>query len=290
MDIRPAVVCLAVGMLPAAFSPPTLAAQAEPDLVPRELVLALIPRFTMDEPELFVGELPDDLPPILVLPPDSRPLGAMDYGPLEALFLISPLPADVAEDRTRERLLEGGWRAATADPTDHGGFRDSRFPTAEVLCATGGQSLTIDATAREEGGSQIGITYQEGDGDPRCGDRPRARRGPQYRDFPMPVLPAPDGASQRSTSSGSGNGYAESRAMVETSLSPADLVAHYAGHLRAAGWRLGAEASTGSIVVQTWSGPGAERWFGYLLAVAPPGSDDRREVVFTIMDPDGGSR
>jgi hypothetical protein len=107
----------------------------------------------------------------------------------------------------------------------------------------------------------------------------------------LPSLRPPPGVSLNELSSGGGGGSWSSNASIKTALPVADLEAHFAAQLAAAGWKRVKGAAAGPLAYSTWTMPGKWERAGFLFVFEAPGEDRRFLTlrVDVLEGPAGGS-
>jgi hypothetical protein len=283
---------------PPGSAPPGAAARPRSDSVPRELVQALLP----NSDGLRVGEPAGDLPREL-LPTNGIVLGSVEYGGTSTTLVVLMQPEHDAVAAFEERATAAGWTAPPApavSPFDDGrhtrGFvasdRSSRMTVALGPMGMGGTRTTAvrplcrgDAmvnasTAPWSGGRTLlrVMTMRAGEYSP-CRPREevmaeaRLMRSVTVYDSIVPALQPPPRAHVQWAGGGSSNGEWETRAVVETTLTSAELLAHYAAEMAREGWTpLGEGAATPSVALQAWRKADAKGvlWHATLVFSARP--------------------
>jgi hypothetical protein len=255
-----------------------------PELVPRELVAALLTGLVMPGPtmpEIVVGRVPEDLPFEVPRPEKSRVVGAVARPSLGTLvFSVGERPLD-AMRAYRDLLRRMGW-------DDPGRERGTGFqPPAHsgVLCQ--GEKRSIMATAAEasDGRTFLQVRYSENEGYSACDDRQRETMS--WERGPIPTLYPPRNTSILDANVGGGRNYMQASGRLKTELTPAQLLAHYGAQLRTDGWVAQSEPSGTNVVGQTWriKDQRSKTWIGVLIATAIPDSEDR-EMLFRVISPE----
>ena len=240
----------------------SVAAQTQSELVPRVLAEALIAARGYGEGKgtIVVGSLPPTLESKISLPSDAKVLGGMvsQSGATAVILLDGPLNA--APDRFHAELIKRGWEPEDQGPQRMGGdFIDA--PVGQRRAVSGarpdtycGRAGTLIVRYDLEGFAQTRASVTT-TGENRCAmmrdammssgalgiDRRRA-----------PVLVNPSAArlqdyggfcSSQFNSSSGGPG-----AQLSSSMSPAEILDHYAKQLADSGWK-----DSGSGVTRSWS-------------------------------------
>ena len=247
--------------------------------VPGELVRALLAepsgRGYEVRPMLESGSLPRELAET-PLPPGARVVGGAVYPErVEGVAFVPGEPPTLAA--YAQVLQRAGWqprrlrvlvaRDATDDPSE--------------FCDANDRTVTVSILPVREGGSYLKLRSHG----PAGFCRPR---GPDAQaESPLPLLRAPEGAEMRNGSGGAGGGTFEQEVYgrLETALSPAALVAHYAGLLRQAGWTLAppaADEGTATVTARRCDGQG-NTWHAVIAASAL--SPTERDVTVRAVRP-----
>jgi hypothetical protein len=282
-----------------AFVAPTTGAAQPRDttMIPRQLALALIGMIGPYEgSSLTVGQAPTGFPRE-VLPSNLKILGGAIFryrrpssaGPI-TVIATSAQPPDSTAASLRSALERAGWRAAPSMARPMGGFvdpmRDMRRD--EVFCRDS-VSVSTSTAPGEESASLVRFTFTPAP-DARVGacnpDRERMMTARRAEPIQLPTLRPPVGVRFISRGMSSGQNSRESVAEIETDMSAADLVTHFAAQLRNEGWTLSSRFGDAEIAVLTARKSDAEgrELRGILLATsyAEPRS---RTVSFRAIMP-----
>jgi hypothetical protein len=232
---------------------PTLATQPQaPDVIPRELAVALLDRFDASPTpmEIVVGRLPKSFP-IDALPREGITiLGGVERGWGAAVVAAIPQRTDSAAARVTAHLARAGWRRAEEDRY-LGGFVPKMTARPTIFCRASAV-LTFSARERRNAAGSLlhlGVSYPD-DEYSACATRAQ-RRSMYERDFPtLPTLESPPGA--RMLGGGSGGGGRESReayTRLATEQGAVEVGTHYAAQLQRAGWTVTAPIRANGMVV-----------------------------------------
>jgi hypothetical protein len=237
-----------------------------PELESERLALALLEGSAGGE--LLVGQAPADFP-VELLPEGATILGSAVQRNENTIAVLVPLRSSEAEAILRQTFLDAGWEYAAVGRS--GGFvrteeqnlpRDARPP---IFCRDG-QMVRL-ATSRDADGSIARFSWSRRSPGPWCD---RNALGSSR----IPMLPPPASANMVGGGGSSGSDHmASTSAYVESTLSPGELVEHYASELEAAGWTsAGAVAgeSHASRELAMLDEAGAE-WVGLVSATKMPG-------------------
>jgi hypothetical protein len=99
--------------------------------------------------------------------------------------------------------------------------------------------------------------------------------GPPYEQDLIPGLRPPAGVRLEARGGGGGGGEWTSSARAQTSMSVADLEAHFAKQLEAGGWQRISGSASGPLAWSGWKIDEKDDWFGYLFVVEAPVPDQR---------------
>lgn len=271
---------LSAGLL---WGPGTAMAQQIDSLAAlKELAAVLLTGGTGDA-VLRIGHAGAALPPE-VIEPGAKVLGSLEEGSVTRTVLVVPGTPDVTQRRLEDRLMAAGWVRPVFPIRYAKGFAPE--PLASSQLCKGDGSLRANATTRSGGESLVVLYFIRGRGT-ECDAARRyaaAVHPESYERNPMPPLYPPYGVRMEVTGGGGSGGDSwHSSASLETRRAPEDLLAHYAGQLRSAGWSEGERSKTGSFIAQVWqyTDSTATKWSGLFIIAAPP-EVVRRDLVFTI--------
>ena len=228
--------------------------------------------------EVFLRRLPDDLWGDIPLPAGSTLLGSvlrMRSGRptlIEAVLDSDRKPGSILAACETD-LTERGWRIYETPGPVHGGFAASRLAEGRILRAGDeGPILMIAATARDGASTDVRMRL----------DWDMPRQMSSGRDFGassgaerMPLLRAPSNVRFEALGAGGSTGRWTSDARVFTDRTVADLEAHFAQQLAAAGWQRVAGDADDVVGWSSWQVPGEGNWRGLLLVLAAFRADER---------------
>jgi len=192
--------------------------------VPRELMTLLLEKMGGQPFELRAGAPPPSFPQDL-LPAETvvAATAISDYGTTvvgtTTLSSLDPL-------KERARLGTSGW----LDSAPLLGFVANE-PDASVRVCRGSQFAVIDYRQRSAGGTAVRAVVAP------AGSQPCVAWRGVAAGAPLPVLVAPDGAMISQGRGGAGADGGSFNVRLSTSLSLADLTAHYVKQLEAQGWK-----------------------------------------------------
>lgn len=248
----------------------------------KELATVLLTGGTTD-PGLRIGHAGATLPPEVV-EPGAMVLGSLEQGSVTRTVLVVQGTPDVVQRRLEDRLMAAGWVRPVLPIRYAKGFAPE--PLASSQLCKGDGSLRANATTRSGSESLVVLNFIRGRGTECDAARRYAAAVPPepYERNPMPPLYPPYGIRMEMTGGGGSGGDSwHSSASLETRRAPEDLLAHYAGQLRSAGWTEGEKSKTGAFIAQVWqyTDSAATKWSGLFIIAAPP-EVVRRDLVFTI--------
>lgn len=253
----------------------------QPEMIPRDLVVALLSFGQPGNVDIRVAQVPEDVPPELV-PPGSQLLGSMSQFENVVVVLGVSEPPDSAVSAMASRLLSSGWARPPASSRlpMRGGFVAADFANSGpdgvpgFLCR-GEAMVNLMGMYRMSGGSLLRVTYNRNARSSGCREQPneRAFRSP-YDDAPVPTLRAPAGAMMTDGTgmSSSSSGGMTMHARLSARLEPAELVAHYDSQMKAAGWTPLADGAVEFLAARRYQKVDDRKrtWFGTLYAIMTP--------------------
>jgi len=261
----------------------------------RRLAEALLQRiYPLSQVEARLGALPEEWPVRVTVPQGSTVIGSVTHRRDDALASMNLYLEGGPSGEQILRHYEGvlgaeGWVPFTPQmPGGMGGFRSAMpISSGQVLCRKESDPFYSILVADVAGRIRTVVTCDAGlDHHPL-----RQRLGPYGPGGPLahliPNLDAPKDVPVQ----GGGGGGSESewviRAQAHTTMSVADLAAHYRAELRRAGWTLRDE---GGDPVVSWS-----RWklreddYEAMFVIAEPLAD-LRDLTLTIRSPSRTAR
>ena len=255
---------------------------------------------------LFAGALPPDLTFEVPLLPGSRLIGSAvvplseENGPIatgEGLTVI--LDTEASEGAVlafyQDALLARGW--TIAEPyrdVGGGGFRPAYLPGGTLFCQ-GAYGPWLAVFVYERAGEPNEVRLQGGTGYPNlCGGPPPEGPPPPPPGAPPSPSPPPDilpritlprgvelvGVLGEATLGGPGTRAANATAI--TAMSAAELEAHIAAQLAAAGWTWLAGRVDGPLAWSLWRLPGEDERHGLLTVWEGLPGQDRRVLRLVI--------
>jgi hypothetical protein len=285
--------------------PRVLAQQPAPDpALLRELAeRALSPPYSgpVGEPQtvqLLPGAVPDDLPFALPRPPGSRLLGSVvrtSFGPgpggpmrgenVEIILDAPGAPSEIVS-AFEGALAEQGWSVPDlGGPGRPGGFVPTAVAASLTLCRSDrGPWLTLNVFPRPPGPNDVRLRLETSFPGP-CGGIPPRPPSPIESDL-LPTLEPPAGVNLQVVGGGGAPFFRASDAVVETELSVAELEAHYARQLAAAGWQRQSDGGDDLVRWSRWALPGEGERVGFFVVTAGPGPN-RRTLHVQAVTPVG---
>ncbi|HEY7357724.1 MAG TPA: hypothetical protein VH590_14705 [Ktedonobacterales bacterium] len=236
-------------------------------------------------PQLFVGQLPDNLPFELPIPEGSRVIGGITRSPEHiGLLLDVPLPPEQAHAFYKERLQADGWSELDQPMgMQRGGFVHSsilaRSHSVTFCKGPRGPSLDVRALSAQAGFTDVRLSLNLDERESPCAQSARMRRGRRVRDMGLeqliPPLAPPEGARQMGGGGGGGSDSWYSSATLEADTDLATLTAHYADQLAQGGWTRTDAGSAGPAAWHIWTfqDEDKEPWYGMFFMLKSPGKE-----------------
>jgi hypothetical protein len=268
-----------------------LSAQTPSTSVPVDLANVLLaPSSGVYDPQYFVGAAPPGWPVTLAPESPARVLGGLRHPrQLTMVFVDSTVRQPLA---AYVRKIETAGLTRPASPPQHGfassgGFQstDGRLP---FWCT---DSARVRVTARPDmaGLTQVRVAYEmlpAGTCAPSERTAARMQGSPTLTQLKLPPLLPPAGMLSRGAGGGGGGSSIHASVRFDTTtISPAELLAHYSVQLVKAGWTAYPPTVNGSFVGQPFEALDEQRrtWRGTLL-VMPTGI--ACEVTILMARPD----
>ncbi len=245
---------------------------------------------------LVVGDVPTGIPSPFPVPPGGRLLGGVARTSGEQIVSAdaaldaagSPSEVHVFFDQA---LPEQGWTTAPQWESGPPAGLQSASPveTAAYCQSPSGPWIWLSMTPVAGGPTDVRVHLEPINPGP-CAAPAVAAPGPASLDA-VPALSAPAGAALIRTGGSADVHRSSAEGFVLTATSVADLEAHFAQQLQAAGWtRTGGQAQ-GPVAWSRWSLSQPGDWQGFLLVLEGPGQN--RRVVYVRAEsgaaPIGGS-
>lgn len=223
------------------------------------------------EPQLFVGQLPNDLPVSPPVPEGFRLVGGVT-GKRATILLETDREPDDAMEVFTAAILAAGWLDDTHPAfRQHGGFvyggTNQTFHRGED-----GPSMWTQSFARLDGKTEMRLTLQPAE---MARQQRMMRRG--MMEGLIPPLRPPTGKTQEMLGGGGGGGSWSSYASLKSDASPATIAAHYVAQLERAGWTRTDAGDDQFSAWTTWTFDAAGGTYrGLFTVVAPTGETAER--------------
>jgi hypothetical protein len=276
---------------------PTIAPAQKGDTtsVPRELVLALLTANSFGDAEsLTIGAPPRDFPKELI-PEAGMVLGGISITaerPMSKRLMIvarSNVSSDSALAQVERQLERTGWRQPSFPDMGRGrgGFVAVAIgPSMGKFFCRGDSMVTTRTSQRAGGGSYVMVSVSSA-ARSACDDRAQRRRRAFEDEIELPTLHPPSGVRAIGSSGSGGDNYRESTTRLTTTLTPTNLVDHFAEQLKQAGWTINSRLTAEDVAVLTASKPDKDgrRMNGTLLTTRL--GDSERQATIRVMVAEG---
>ena len=235
--------------------------------------------------ELFPAALPPDLALDLPVPPGGRLIGSARFTRPDGTSTVAILDAPLSAQETfayYQRELPGrGWASSGPRPRPGGGgFAATSSPVGGYFCQGAADPwLDVNAYARDAQTSDVRVAWTATPSGSPC--NPQVPPGPARPPVPptlpemLPLLSPPPGLDVRLAGGQAGSDRWSAQVAIETDKSPAELEAHYAGQLEAAGWTRRAGDAQSAFAWSTWDVPREGTWRGVLYVAEGAGQNRR---------------
>jgi hypothetical protein len=260
---------------------PSSANEREELLRKLALRLAIYPSDpSVSNPQLLVGQLPENLPVALPIPPNSRVLGSLIRGPQSLQVLLDvPLSEEEIRNFYQTELTAAGWEVPEMPRGFHeGGFVHSMPIYITFWRGTRGPELRVQVFRGELSYTDVRLHLDAVKRSPAW--HMRARHHDIYA--VLPLLYPPSGAQQHGGGGGGNNEDVHTSATVELreAMNTADLVVHYTKQLEQAGWTLTGSETSQQSAWSAWSfrDKDNEPWQAAFFVMKLPGQRRRYEV------------
>jgi hypothetical protein len=249
------------------------------------------------QPQLFVGQLPGNLPFELPIPAGSRIVGSLARGPEHIdMVLDVPLAPEQALAFYKEQMQAAGWgepEQPMGPMMRAGGFVHthlSAFSNNALFCkGSRGPALRFMAWAGQAGVTDVRLSLNLDEQNSPCGESARTRRQQHMHAMGLesliPPLTPPAGTQQRGGGGGGGGDSWYSTATLEADGDLATLAAHYADQLEKAGWTRtdGGQSGPGAWHTWTFQDEDQEPWQGMFFMLKTPGRE-REYFLYIKID------
>ena len=233
---------------------------------------------------VLIGALPESLPLELPVPQGSRVIGSTirdsQLGGTEIVLDVD-LPPDGVLGFYQEELLRAGWEEAPQQPYG-GGFVSASWPTANFCLNQDEAQISINAFEIPDEATDVRLHIQSPVQYSACD--PQVYGPYDEGSATIPELVSPSGSVVQSGGSSSGDGMADTSAVLQTELSPGELASQYADQLVEIGWTQAAQEAVPELAWSSWSMTDEEgrAWSGLLLVAANPVVSDRVFAWFRV--------
>ena len=196
-----------------------------------------------DKPQLFLGELPSDLPADIPVPEGMVLLGGLRRvspwwsEPNAQIILEAEAEPEGVYAACRAHLAGSEWSEKRRHRAERGGFvsTGSGVRSLTFFLSPRGPALLVSAYRRREAGTtEVRLRLEGSRRDSPCSDDHDC-----YAYDERSVLPAlfpPEGVAQISGGGVGGSGSEANYAHLRIGVSPAALAGHYSAQLEEAGW------------------------------------------------------
>ena len=300
-------ILLALGMLPSVRPAGSAYAQAEDAAQIRDLAERLLtnPSYgpyilgtATSTVQLFVGQLPPDMPFTVDTPPGGRIVGSDERrltGQSAGIDVAIEAPGSPAEILAfYDQALPRAGLSIAPSSTFGGGFQSGAGKRLDTYCmGEDGPWLSLTATQRTNTTSDVRLTItmpaamqsaSQSVGYIVSPCSAITRPGYSYS-TPGPSLPrlsGPTGVSMQQIPTSYGPGQSSSAAIATTEMSVAELEAFFAGQIAAAGWNRLTGGSSGPLAWSTWALPDDPDAQGFLYVLEAPG-ENRKQLVLQVQ-------
>jgi hypothetical protein len=220
---------------------------------------------------VLVGGLPENLGFDLPLPEDSRVIGSIVRGMMEGgteIILDVDLTPEEALTFYREQLLPAGWEEQTQQAFG-GGFVSGSSPGTTFCLNENDAVIFLSAYAPPSLPTELRLNIQQEAQYSACLPQPE---GMDEASRLIPSLVSPPDSLIQSGGGSSGDGVAETSAVLRTELSMGALAEQYSAQLLEAGWEQLAQDKEPELAWSFWSVADSEGqdWSGLLLIFKSP--------------------
>jgi len=237
---------------------------------------------------VLIGALPESLPLELPIPEGSRVIGStirdQQMGGTEVILDVDMAP-DAVLTFYQEQLLQAGWENAPQQPYG-GGFVSASWPTATFCLNQDEAQIYLSAFEIPGKGTDVRLNIQSPVQYSACD--PETYGPTDDASAMIPQLASPGGSVVQSGGSSSGDGMADTSAVLQTELSPGELASQYADQLAEIGWTQVGQEAAPELAWSSWSTTDEEgrAWSGLLLVAANPVVPDRVFAWFRVEQAD----
>lgn len=232
---------------------------------------------------VLVGGLPENIGFDIPLPENSRVIGSIVRGMMEGGTEII-LDVDLAPEEAivfyREQLLEAGWEEQTQQAYG-GGFVSGSSPGTTFCLNENDAVIFLSAYAPPSLPTELRLNIQQEAQYSACLAQPM---GMDEASQLIPSLVSPPDSLIQSGGGSSGEGMAETSAVLRTDLSTGALAQQYAAQLMEAGWTPLAQDEEPELAWSFWSDEDTEGqdWSGLLLIFKSPIVPEKAFASFRV--------
>lgn len=228
----------------------------------RSPVRGLLP--VKDQPQIYVGKLPDHLSIELPFPDQSNILGSVEREAKEIEIILEvESPAEAVIEFYEEEMDAAGWTKSSFWDHSKGGFTGhARIESASFCFGPQGPMLNIAAGPPGEKTSDLRIHLMLGDR-PEC-DQKVAQR---FLPSPIPSLISPKGEWKSGGGSTGTNDHRSSSGTLDTSMPLIEVLEYYGEQLENAEWKRIDSVHGRKTACSNWALQDVESndWIGILL-------------------------
>jgi hypothetical protein len=244
---------------------------------------------------LVPGQIAAGLPADIPVPAGGRLVGSLVRQSGNTVFngdvvIDAPQPASEALAIFDQALPARGWtKNSMGKGGQPAGFQPSITASSSAFCkSASGPFLSVISATRSGAPTDVRLHFEMTTGGP-CASAPNPPPPGMTGNDVLPPLHAPDGVILQLNGGGGGPNRWTSEANAETDKSAAELEAHFARQLLAAGWTRTAGSSSGPLAWSTWKLPRDGDWSGFLFALEAPGQH-RRALYARAESATGGAQ
>jgi hypothetical protein len=218
----------------------------EEETVPHNVVLRLLNSFGAGC-QLFVGQLPKQLPVDLPLPDGAKVVASVVRQPDNFQILLdAPQSPEQVQAFYQERLSAAGWQSWKEPSFERRGFTPSKANLSNasslIFCnksGGAGASLSIVARTGQESPTDVRLNLNTDSRNSICDPRVSRLEAEAFESdekIPFPNLPAPLNTQVSPTRGGGSDRSWYSTATLVSKLDIQSLLAHYENQFKQAGW------------------------------------------------------
>lgn len=230
---------------------------------------------SQQETRIWIGALPDNENVTFPIPDGARVIGSLQ-DPYVNLQVLVDAPGEVAEvlQDYQSLLVEAGWVLAE-EPAAQAGFITSADPWYTYCLDQDQAALSVQAFSGDQGQTELRLNLYTRDLTYMCNPNQDPGMDPAYE--MLPTLTLPVGAWMTGGGTSSGGGSADGSTEIQTSLSTADLAAHFLPQMAEAGWQLLGEGSEAAVSWSSWTRQDeqGQLWYGNLVILDNQGDENR---------------